>query len=249
MEVNKDFDIILIQEPSWSILQTISSLSNKESKIIVGVLNHSNWVTFTRTSSSKNNYLHVISYINVWLSSLYFSFCKDILNYRDICCCFFNNGIEFFLLNIYSDSNQLALKYFKDTEVDIWKVLIMTGDFNIRDRDRDSDYPFHFTYSNLLFNIADSFNLSFSHSIHQVPTRYADQEKNSNFVINLMFLWLNSLELNNHFILPEQQFPSDHAFFIIDIWIIEEFISDIIKCFKEINTIQLSNKKLLENIV
>jgi len=86
LKVNKDFDIILIQEPLWSILQTISSLSNKEGKIIVGVLNYSNLITFTRISSSKNNYLHIIFYINVWLSSLCFSFCKDILNDRDICC-------------------------------------------------------------------------------------------------------------------------------------------------------------------
>ena len=43
---------------------------------------------------------------------------------------FFNNDIEFFLFNIYSNSNQLALKYLNNTEVDIWNVLIMTSDFN-----------------------------------------------------------------------------------------------------------------------
>jgi len=121
------------QEPPWLILQTISSLSNKEGNIIVGVSNHPNWVTFTWTSSSKNDYSHVIFYINVLLSSLYFFFYEDILNHKDICCFyFFNNGIEFFLLNMYSDSNQSALK---DTKVDIQNVLIMTDDINIRDRD------------------------------------------------------------------------------------------------------------------
>jgi len=52
-------------------------------------------------------------------------------------------------MNIYSDSNQLALKYLKNTQVTLHNVLIMTGDFNIRDRDWDPDYPFHLSYSNI----------------------------------------------------------------------------------------------------
>ena len=93
-----------------------------------------------------------------------------------------------FLLNIYSDSNQLALKYLKNTKVDIQNVLIMIGNFNIRDRDWDLNYPFHSIHSNLLFDIDDSFNLSFSYPVHQVPTRYVNNSNNSNLVINLMFL-------------------------------------------------------------
>jgi len=46
---------------------------------------------------------------------------------------FFNNNEVFFFINIYLDSLQLALKYLKDTEVDIHNVLVITGDFNIRD--------------------------------------------------------------------------------------------------------------------
>ena len=34
---------------------------------------------------------------------------------------------------VYSDSSQLALKYLKDTEVNLNNILIMTGGFNIRD--------------------------------------------------------------------------------------------------------------------
>jgi len=46
---------------------------------------------------------------------------------------FFNQGSIFFLINVYSDLSQSALKYLKDTEVNISNILIMTGDFNIRD--------------------------------------------------------------------------------------------------------------------
>ena len=67
-------------------------------------------------------------------------------------------------------------------------MLIMTSDFNIRDRDWDSDYPFHSTHNNLLFDITNSFNLSFSYPVHLIPTRYADNGENSNSVVDLMFL-------------------------------------------------------------
>ena len=36
-------------------------------------------------------------------------------------------------MNIYSNYSHSALKYFKDTEVNINNLLIITGDFNIRD--------------------------------------------------------------------------------------------------------------------
>jgi len=38
---------------------------------------------------------------------------------------------------------------------------------------------------------------------NQVPTRYSDNQNDSNLVIDLMFLQLNSSELNNHMIYPK----------------------------------------------
>lgn len=125
---------MFIQEPSWTTIQAIPSLKNREDDELVRVLNHSNWLMFTNNSSSTNNYPRVITYVNIRLSSFCFSLHKDIYNYRDILLIsFFNKNNIFFLINIYSDSLQLALKYLKNTEVNIHNVLIMTGNFNIRD--------------------------------------------------------------------------------------------------------------------
>ena len=41
------------------------------------------------------------------------------------------------MINIYSDNYQAALKYLKDTEVNIHNILVMARDFNIRDREWD----------------------------------------------------------------------------------------------------------------
>jgi len=58
----------------------------------------------------------------------------------------------------------MALKYLKDTEASINNVLVMTGDFNIRNSSWDSSFPHHSIHSNLLINIADSMNLYISKS-------------------------------------------------------------------------------------
>jgi len=134
LETYFSFNIVFIQELSWTTIWAIPSLKNREDDKLVGVLNHSNWLMFTNNSSSTNDYSRVITYVNIRLSSFCFSLCKDIYNHRDISLIsFFNKNIIFFLINIYSDLLQLALKYLKNTEVDIHNVLIITSNFDIRD--------------------------------------------------------------------------------------------------------------------
>ena len=53
------------------------------------------------------------------------------------------------------------MKYLKNTKANIHNVLIMTSNFNIRDRDWDLDYSFHSVHSDLLLNIVDTFDLLF----------------------------------------------------------------------------------------
>ena len=171
---------------------------------MVGALNYSNWITFSRNTANNNDSLKIISYINIWLSHLQFSFQKDIFNHKDISYfSFFNNGIIYFLINVYSDLSQTALKYLKDIEANIHNVLIITEDFNIRDNIWDLFFPYHSFYSDFFTNIADLMDLYLSKSTHQVPTRYSDNMNESNSVINLMFLRPNLLELNNYMIHPE----------------------------------------------
>jgi len=175
---------------------------SKEGKTIIRAPNHPDWVTFARNPLNDNDYLHVTLYINICLTSLRFSLQKYIFNHRNISCfSFFNKGKVFFVLNIYSDSNQSALKYFKDTKANIWNILIINGNFNIRDSDWNLDYLFHSVYSELLFDISDTLDLSFSYPNNSVPTRYLDNNDYLNLVINLMFLRPNFSELDNHSIL------------------------------------------------
>jgi len=96
-----------------------------------------------------------------------------------------------------------ALKYFKDTEVNIDNVLLMTSDFNIRDSLWDPSFPFHSSISNDLIIIADSFDLALFTPTNPCLTRYSDMAGESNSIIDLMFLHYGSSELDHHTILPE----------------------------------------------
>ena len=116
---------------------------------------------------------------------------------------FFNHSSIYYLINVYSDLSQSALKYLKDTEVNLNNVLIMTGDFNIRDNFWDPNFPYHSSHRDTLFNIADSFWLELSKPTEFFPTKYPDNVQDSNLVLDLVFLHSNSSEHKNHHIHPD----------------------------------------------
>ena len=117
LETLNQFDIILIQEPLWSEIRKIPSYSNCEGESLIGTCHHPNWISYARSSPNSDKYPRVITFINIRFSSLQFLLRKDIFDHRDICLLsFFNNGVCYYILNVYSDSSHLALKYLKDTE-------------------------------------------------------------------------------------------------------------------------------------
>ena len=170
-------------------------------------------------------------------------------------------------MNIYSDSSHSALKYLKDTEANINNVVLMTGDFNIRDSLWDLTFPFHSSISDDLIILADSFNLALSSPTNPCPTRYSNIPGESNSVIDLMFLCYNSSELDQHSILPESHLSSDHAPLIVTIPLSEEFIqnsrlilapksnqeskfiSDIISNFKDLDMTSIEDTDKLDQII
>jgi len=173
----------------WTTLRTIPSSKNCKGISLVGIPNHPNWLIFAREPCLTNNSPRVIVYINVRLSPFFFLLQKDIINHKDILLAFFFNDNDiFWIMNIYPDSSYSTLKYLKDTKVNILNLLIMTGDFNIRNSIWDPSFPHHSAISDDLMIIVDSFNLDLSIHTHHVPTRYSDMASDLNSVIDLMFL-------------------------------------------------------------
>ena len=122
------------------------------------------------------------------LNLLQFLLRKNIYNHRDINLIYFiNQDSIYFIFNVYSDNYYSALKYLKDIEVFLNDILIMIGDFNIRDSDWDPFFLHHLVHTDTLLEIADFFDLKQSISVNQVSTKYVDNLNELNLVINLMF--------------------------------------------------------------
>ena len=134
LETQSHFNIILIQELPWFVIHQVPSTANSKGKNFIGTVHHPNWILFITNPVNKATSLRVTAYINIHLFPLHFSLHLDIINHSDILLMSFTNDhIQYFIMNIYSDLSHLALKYLKDIEVNIDNVLVMTGDFNIRD--------------------------------------------------------------------------------------------------------------------
>ena len=150
---------------------------------------------------------------------------KDILNHHDInLIFFFNHSIICFILNIHSDDHQNILKYLKNTEINLKNILIIIGDFNIRNNDWDPSYPYHSLYTDMLWEFADSFGLELLISTNLVLIWYANNSQESNSVLDLMFLRIGLEKLNNYIILPNIQSLLDYASLLVSITLKEEFI-------------------------
>ena len=268
LKTQSHFDIILIQELPWSIICKVPSTSNSEGENFVGTVHHPNWTLFTINPMNKATSSRVTVYINICLTSLHFTLQSDIINHTDILLLSFtSNCFQYFILNIYSDSAHMALKCLKDIEVNIDNVLVMTGDFNIRDSLWDPFFPHHSSISNDLLLIANSFQLALSTPTNPYPTRYSDIASEANSTIDLIFLRYGSTELNQHFIHPDWQLTSDHTPLSITISIVNEiistsklsiqpnseqesaFIEEVISAFKNLNALNISNKEGLKNTV
>ena len=76
LENQMSFNIVFIQEPSWSTICTIPSSTSCEEEKLVGVPHHPNWLTFARSPVNQSDSLKVLTYINICTSCLHFSLQK-----------------------------------------------------------------------------------------------------------------------------------------------------------------------------
>jgi len=170
-------------------------------------------------------------------------------------------------MNIYSDVSNSTLKHLKNTEANIRNLLIMTGNFNIRDSLWNPFFSHYSSISDDWIIITDSFNLSLSVPTNQIPIRCADNINDLNSTIDLVFLQCDLPALNNHSIYFKWRLLSDHTLLTITIPISEEFINthkstiqkdsteeaqfvkDTINTIKNLNVSNLSDIHTLENVV
>ena len=143
----------------------------------------------------------------------------------------------------------------------------MMEDFNIRDSFWNLNFLYHSSHRDTLFDIADSFHLELSKPAEFFPTRYSYNTQDLNSVLDLMFLYLNSSEHDNHHIHPDWRLTSDYAPITIDISILKKhvqtkkqsliknseeethFIDELINSIKGLNIESIQSIDTLEAII
>jgi len=180
---------------------------------------------------------------------------------------FHNDWNTNYIINIYSDSNQTALQALWKSMTNIDKIIILTGDFNIRDSDWDLNFRHYSSHTDNLITIADSLGLELSPLLNPSPTRFADNPCNTNSVIDLVFLPPNNTGFGQHTLHPEICKPSDHVPLTIEIsigevntdiniWSIKkdskeekEFISSLVQGVQSLNTSAIRSQANLKTSV
>lgn len=189
---------------------------------------------------------------------------RKIINHCDINIIVFHNLQDTnFIINIYSDSNQIALHMLCNNIRDLGKTIVMTGDFNIRDSNWDPNYHHHFIHIEDLITIVNSLGLELSPPSNPGPIRFADNPHNTNLVLDLVFLVPDNPRFDKHTLFPELWKPLDHVSLLINVGINKEnintiiqsikkdsneekdFINEIINNVKCLNTLAITNKNTL----
>jgi len=192
----------------------------------------------------------------------------EVSPYRDINVLAFHNDWDTnYIINIYSDSNQTALQALRESMINIDKTIILTRDFNIRDSDWDPNFRHHSSYTDDLITIADSLGLKLSLPSNPSPTRFADNPRDTNSVIDLVFLPPSNTGFGQHTLYPEIRKPSNHVPLIIEISIGEvntdinirsikkdskeekEFIFSLVRDVQSLNTSAIRSQANLESSV
>jgi len=227
-------DIIFVQEPPHFLVKRIPSHTNPDGDPLYGTSNHPDWTLFILNVPGLKNPPRVAIYINKCLAKLRFSLRLDLINHRNINVVAFHNHQDTnLIINVYSDSNQTALQVLRDNIRNLERTIAMAGDFNIRDSDWDPSYYYHSNQTEDLLFITDSLNLKLSQLTNPGPTRFVNNHRESNSVLDLVFLAPDDPWFGQHTLAPELQKPSDHIPLIICMGIRKENIVSVVQSIKK----------------
>jgi len=143
----------------------------------------------------------------------------------------------------------------------------MIDDFNIKDYDWNFFFLYYSIYTEDLTLIADSLDLELSPLHNPGPTKYANNSRDTNLVLDLVFLSFNNYGFVKHLLFLDKRKLSDHVPMVIEVSIKEEdinitiqsikknskaeemFVIEIKKNIKLLNTVTISNNNRLKTLV
>ena len=109
----------------------------------------------------------------------------------------------------------------------------MTRDFNIRDYDWDPNYLHHSTHTKDLNLVANSPELELFPSSNPGSTRYANNSRNTNLVLNLVFLLPHNSGFGKYIFFLDKRKPSNYISIAIEVGMKNKDIDVIIQSIKK----------------
>jgi hypothetical protein len=132
-----EYDLLMLQELPWAFVKNAPSSSSWEGEAVVGPPISPNWGCIF-CPSSVDDPPHVVMYFNVHIKPLRPSYCRDLIDHRDIVILSLGLGAGCSLFaNVYSDANHTAITALHKG---VWtwpNLMVMGGHFNVRHKSWD----------------------------------------------------------------------------------------------------------------
>ena len=203
-KLQKDIDILFIQEPSYRLVRNIPSATNPDGDPLVGTPTHPAWTLIQSASTTNPDATlatppRVSIYINNSIRSIEVRLREDIIKHRDILLISLTPAPDperrrrtrpksYFFMNVYNDSVGSALrKIHSHDNPPLPPITLMQGDFNIHSQLWDSGCTTINNDARLLMEIADSMNVTLLNNMyHHTHFPFGNPQRGS--VIDLAFI-------------------------------------------------------------
>ena len=163
-------------------------------------------------------FYYIVTYINRHISRLRFLLQSDIINYQNINVLFFHNRQDInYIINVYLDNNQTALHVLQNNIRNIRNTIVITGNFNIRDYNWNPNYLHYSTHIEVLNLVADSLKLELFLFSNPGPTKYTDNPRDTNSVLDLVFLPSDNSGFGKYIFFLDKRKPSNHISIAIEV--------------------------------
>jgi hypothetical protein len=211
----ENYDLLFIQEPPWRLIRNAPSSTSRDDEPVISMPLSPFWDAIV-WPSGLDSPPRMAVFVNSRIASLKPAYRRDLFDHRDILIFSLGlgEGIQFYA-NVYSDDNHTVISLLHEQVVDIPKLHVMCGDFNVLHWDWDPMGPETNIHAERLVAVAEAASLAQSLPIVPGPTHFPYNTDLSPTVIDLMFVANYVAVATSHEICPEDRGSSDHAPLIV----------------------------------
>ncbi|KAI0749200.1 Endonuclease/exonuclease/phosphatase, partial [Daedaleopsis nitida] len=153
-------DVILVQEPYYGPIKTVTSNSNPRGETLIGTQIHPAWLLLETRSPAR-----VCAYVNRELLDLRPQLCAHVVDHRDMLLMSLTVDKQvYYYLNVYNDDRSTALSWLQDHAAELPQLDLVAGDFNLHSTAWELDAPHESPRAVDLINLMSGIGLSLVNS-------------------------------------------------------------------------------------